>query len=64
MLVDKKSATHNRPWEMDTRFIIPINRTHADLVKFEPYSHDYEMVLECLRELLKTSEDVVSRHLK
>jgi hypothetical protein len=61
VLVDKDSATHGRPWEMDSRFIIAIDRNHSDLVKFERYSDDYERVLACIRLLLENSVDIVSR---
>lgn len=33
-LVDRSSATHGRPWEIDERFIQPIHRDHSGLVKF------------------------------
>ncbi|CAH0027341.1 unnamed protein product [Clonostachys rhizophaga] len=53
VLVDKASATHGRPWEMNNQFIIPIQRTHSDLVKFDSkYSHDYEKVRGCFNEIL------------
>jgi hypothetical protein len=61
VLVDKDSATHSRPWEMDPRFIIAVDRSHSDLVKFERYSDDYEHVLACIRLLLENSADIVSR---
>lgn len=53
VLVNEKSATHSRPWEMEgTDYRIPIRRSHADLVKFEPYSTDYVMVKGCIRDIL------------
>ncbi|KAF4466787.1 DNAJ domain-containing [Fusarium albosuccineum] len=52
VLVDKQSATHSRPWEMNKHVIIPIQRPHADLVKFEKYSPDYEKIRNCIREIL------------
>ncbi|CAG9990679.1 unnamed protein product [Clonostachys byssicola] len=53
VLVDKASATHGRPWEMNNQFIIPLQRTHSDLVKFDSkYSHDYEKVRGCFNEIL------------
>jgi protein SERAC1 len=61
VLVDKDSATHSRPWEVDPRFIVAIDRTHSDLVKFERYSDDYEHVLACIRLLLENATDIVSR---
>lgn len=60
ILVDKDSATHSRPWETDSRFIIAVDRSHSDLVKFERYSDDYERVLACIRLLLENSADIVS----
>lgn len=61
VLVAKDSAIHSRPWEMDSRFVIAIDRSHSDLVKFERYSGDYEHVLACLRLLLENATDIVSR---
>ena len=61
VLVAKDSAIHSRPWEMDPRFIIAVDRSHNDLVKFERYSDDYEHVLACLRLLLENATDIVSR---
>lgn len=52
VLVDNESATHSRPWEMNNNFIIPIQRPHADLAKFEKYSPDYEKVRNCIEEIL------------
>lgn len=52
MLVDKESATHSRPWEMNKHFIIPIQRSHADLVKFNKYSPDYETIRNCIVDIL------------
>ncbi|KAB5522022.1 hypothetical protein GE09DRAFT_1293739 [Coniochaeta sp. 2T2.1] len=53
VLVNKGSATHGRPWERSPRFVIPIDRSHSDIVKFERFSNDYEAVLTCIRELLQ-----------
>lgn len=61
VLVDRDSATHSRPWEVDDTYIIPINRAHSDLVKFERHSDDYETVLRHLKRLVRTSKDVVAR---
>ncbi|KAI8711215.1 Protein SERAC1 [Fusarium sp. LHS14.1] len=52
VLVDKESATHSRPWEMNKHFIIPIQRPHADLVKFNKYSPDYEIIRNCIVDIL------------
>ncbi|KAB5522810.1 hypothetical protein GE09DRAFT_1293597 [Coniochaeta sp. 2T2.1] len=53
VLVNKESATHGRPWERSPRFVIPIDRSHSDIVKFERFSNDYEAVLTYIRELLQ-----------
>jgi len=53
VLVNKESATHSRPSETAARFILPINRAHSEIVKFERFSDDYECVLACIRELLE-----------
>lgn len=59
VLVSKESATNSRPWEQGVRFNIPIYRDHSDLVKFERYSVDYDKVLACILELLRTSVSVI-----
>lgn len=59
VLVDRDSATHSRPWEMSTKFIIPINRNHSDLVKFERLSDGYEKVLDRIREVAEISARAV-----
>ncbi|KAH9204746.1 hypothetical protein DL95DRAFT_376793 [Leptodontidium sp. 2 PMI_412] len=59
-LVDIESAINGRPWESDSRFIMPIDRTHSEMAKFEPCSDDYERVLGCLMLLLKDASDIIS----
>ncbi|OIW32574.1 hypothetical protein CONLIGDRAFT_699412 [Coniochaeta ligniaria NRRL 30616] len=61
ILVDKDSATHSRPWDKSPRFLVPIKRSHSELGKFERYSDDYEIVLRCILELVKTADSVVGR---
>ncbi|CAM1509526.1 Fc.00g032650.m01.CDS01 [Cosmosporella sp. VM-42] len=56
ILVTKDSANHA---ETSSRFLIPINRSHSELVKFERYSDDYERALGCLREILKATSEIV-----
>jgi hypothetical protein len=51
ILVTKASATHCRSWEDGPEHICAINRTHSDIVKFEPEDHEYEMVLQRLKNL-------------
>ncbi|CAH0057911.1 unnamed protein product [Clonostachys solani] len=58
VLVDKASATHGRPWEMNNQFIIPIQRSHSDLVKFEKYSPDYDKVQGCFNEILGSEKSL------
>ena len=45
VLVDPFSATQGST----TRFDLPMNRTHSDLVKFSAHDEDYERVLAHLR---------------
>ncbi|VUC33473.1 unnamed protein product [Clonostachys rosea] len=61
VLVDKASATHGRPWEMNTQFIIPIQRTHSDLVKFDNPSPEYEKVRGCLIDILGSGKSLGHR---
>ncbi|KAL9566313.1 hypothetical protein ACKAV7_009672 [Fusarium commune] len=60
ILVTKDSANHT---DKHSRFLIPINRSHSELVKFERYNDDYERVLECIREILETTREIVPRRL-
>jgi protein SERAC1 len=60
ILVTKDSANHT---DQHSRFLIPINRSHSELVKFERYSDDYERVLEYIREVLETTREIVPRRL-
>ncbi|KAH7227531.1 hypothetical protein BKA60DRAFT_553072 [Fusarium oxysporum] len=60
ILVSKDSANHTEEY---SRFLIPINRSHSELVKFERYSDDYERVLECLQEILETTREIITRRL-
>ncbi|KAI6786016.1 uncharacterized protein J7T54_006355 [Emericellopsis cladophorae] len=52
MLVDRDSATHGRPLDSESRFVLGLNRNHSDLVKFERNCDDYELVLAFLKEIL------------
>ncbi|KAK2930244.1 Alpha/Beta hydrolase fold [Fusarium oxysporum f. sp. vasinfectum] len=60
ILVSKDSANHTEEY---SRFLIPINRSHSELVKFERYSDDYERVLGCLQEILETTREIITRRL-
>ena len=64
ILVSRDSATHTRPSNDYPRFLIAINRSHSEMVKFERYSDDYEIALRCLRELVRTTREIVGRRLK
>lgn len=58
ILVTKDSANHA---ETFLRFLIPVNRSHSEVVKFERYSDDYERELGCLRKIVKATREVVPR---
>ncbi|KAG9253647.1 uncharacterized protein F5Z01DRAFT_657852 [Emericellopsis atlantica] len=60
MLVDRDSATHGRPLDAESRFVLGLNRNHSDLVKFERNCDDYELVLGFLKEML-TGYEVASK---
>ncbi|KAF4449354.1 hypothetical protein F53441_7332 [Fusarium austroafricanum] len=60
ILVSKDSANHTEEY---SRFLIPINRSHSELAKFERYCDDYERVLGCLQEILETAREIVPRRL-
>jgi hypothetical protein len=63
ILVDKDSATQSRPWETSDRYIMSINRSHSDLVKFSKHDHEYEIVLDCLRDFLQAAPRVIAKRL-
>lgn len=54
-LVDRHSATHGRPFEDDNRHILPIARTHSNLIRFGPndsiYSNHVKPTLMALLEM-------------
>ncbi len=52
-LVNQESATHGRAWENRNRFVIALNRSHSELVKFRKHEEDYEIVLDRINELLQ-----------
>ena len=53
MLVTELSATHGRHWEDRPEYIYAIDRTHSEMVKFGPQDHEYEKVLQYLRDLAR-----------
>lgn len=53
ILVTKSSATHGRYWEDGQEHICAIDRTHSEIVKFEPQDHEYEKVRQRLQSLAK-----------
>lgn len=59
VLVDIASATHGRPWELDDRYILALNRTHSDLVKFSKQDEDYEVILHHLQRLSGVAMNVI-----
>jgi hypothetical protein len=64
VLVDIASATHGRPWELEDRYILAINRAHSDLVKFSKQDEDYEVVLHHLRRFSYLSTSVIRDRFK
>jgi hypothetical protein len=64
VLVGIASATHGRPWELEDRYILAINRTHSDLVKFSKQDDDYEVVLHHLRRFSSVSANVIQDRFK
>lgn len=64
VLVDSASATHSRPWEFEDRYVLAINRSHSDLVKFTKQDVDYEVVLHHLRRFSSVAVDVVRDRFK
>lgn len=42
LLVTKASATHCRGQEIGAEHMCAINRTHSNMVKFEPHDNEYE----------------------
>ena len=52
VLVTKSSATHCRSWENGTEHICAINRTHSEMVKFEPQDDIYKMALQRIKSLV------------
>jgi len=64
VLVDIASATHGRPWELEDRCILAINRAHSDLVKFSKQDEDYEVVLHHLRRFSSVSASVIRDRFK
>ena len=61
VLVNSASATHSRPWELEERYVQPINRTHSDLVKFAKQDQDYEIIRGHLQRFSRLSVDVVAK---
>ncbi|KIW72762.1 hypothetical protein PV04_00937 [Phialophora macrospora] len=53
VLVNQESATHGRAWEKRSAFVVALNRTHSELVKFRKHDEDYEIVLSRANELLQ-----------
>lgn len=55
VLVEPSSATSARSWESGPANSCAINRTHSELVKFEPHDSDYDLVLRYLKKLAQRS---------
>ena len=57
ILVDRNSATHGRPFEEDNRHILPIARTHSNLIRFGTNDNIYlNHVKPTLKGLLEMSQ--------
>lgn len=62
VLVTKQSATNCRPWESGSDHICAINRTHSNMVKFEPgEGKDYENVAGMLKGLAQRATGAQNR---
>lgn len=57
VLVDRESATHGRAWEDGHAFIVALNRTHSEMVKFRRHDEDYEIVLNHVTTLMQGIRD-------
>ena len=57
-LVDRSSATHGRSWEINERYVHPINRAHSELVKFHSRNDPIytSHVLPQLQDFLRIAE--------
>ncbi len=64
VLVDIASATHGRPWELEERYILAINKTHSDLVKFSKQGEDYEVVVHRLQRFSSQAPNVILNRFK
>lgn len=53
VLVTKSSATQGRHWEDRPEYTCAVDRTHSEMVKFKPEDHEYDKVLQRLRDLVK-----------
>jgi hypothetical protein len=59
VLVDRASATHGRPWELEDRYVLAINRSHSDLVKFTKEDEVYDLVLHHSQKFSGAAVDLV-----
>lgn len=58
-LVSKTSATHSRPWERDTPFIIAVQANHSSLVKFQRRDPTYLLVQFRVQRLAKDASRLI-----
>ena len=61
ILVSSASATHGRSWEVGDRYVVALNRTHSELVKFSQHDDDYEMVRDCLQQFADAAFAVIQK---
>jgi hypothetical protein len=64
VLVNTASATYGRPWELVDRYVLAINRSHSNLVKFTKQDEDYEVVLHHLKRFSSVAVKVVQDRFK
>jgi hypothetical protein len=54
VLVDKKSAEQRGSKKSD---ILPINKSHSDMVKFREGSEEYQIVARYIQEFIESMND-------
>ena len=61
VLVDIHSATHSRPNDLGNDCIVPINRSHSDLVKFSKFDSCYSDTCRYLLKFQNTACDIITK---
>jgi hypothetical protein len=65
LLVNPASATYGRSWEIGDEYVISLNESHSNMVKFPENDRDgYEKVHGVLQDFIRHAHTVVQKRIQ